>query len=110
MPQPRRQNPKDRATVPTPDPARSVGADADPAPPAADLVVTAPAADGRKHAARRDAAETLCGLAGSGSTRPVQGAFDVTCPHCQLLVVRLMRLTPLSDPTNVQLRIVEEEQ
>lgn len=66
-------------------------------------------ADGAKHAGRAEARSALCGARGRWMLVRVCGAFDVNCPSCTAQVIDVLGLTALSDPTNVQMRIVEDE-
>lgn len=63
--------------------------------------------DGGNHAGRAEQRLALCGARGRCVLVRVTGAFDVDCPCCATQVVDLLDLTALTDPTNVQMRIVE---
>lgn len=65
--------------------------------------------DGLDHAGRAEARSALCGAQGRFTLSRVRGAFDVNCPSCAAQVVNLLELTALTDPTNVQMRVVEDE-
>lgn len=60
------------------------------------------------HAAHLGDPVALCGACGRALLKPVRSAFDVSCCTCGDQVIDLLGLTALTDPGNVQFRVVEE--
>lgn len=73
------------------------------------LLVVMLGSDAQTHAAEPGKAFALCGMYGRTLLVQVHGAGDVACDRCADLVVDALGLTALTDPTNVQMRVVEDQ-
>lgn len=67
-------------------------------------------AGGSTHAAHAGERVTLCGVVGASLPSAVRGAFDVHCRTCAVKVIAALNLTALTDPTNVEMRPLEDDE